>query len=693
MTPGQSVRRAQAVLSVAAAVSALAWGGFGAAAVLAAAASVDLWIGLGRTVRQLVPAAGYMAGLAAFAVSLWRYRRVTSRSAVALWIEERRPELGFALVTALEPSVSQMPIVPQIGLAGTALSRGLRAVARPIAALLLTFVILGALPQPVVRRVVTAQPGDVLDRPEVGASPLAAIVTTVQPPAYTGLPRQVIENPSLIAVLVGSDVTVEGAGSASEVTAEHRVVDGSRPNGELPRAGQRVPVTAAGGRWNVAFVMPDSAVVLELSAGENRRVIAFDPVPDSLPAVSLVSPDRDTVLREARGRAELHADARDDFGLESLWFEVIVSSGEGESYAFRSLIVGRVAVQAARSGVARAILPLDSLGLGPGDVVHLRAVARDGNSVSGPGVGVSETRAFRVARAGEYDTTAVVTLPPIEPDTSVLSQRMLIMLAESLVARRAELGRDAFVRESEAIGRDQARLRRRVGEIVFMRLGAEEGEHGHGVAPEGGRGGGELTPTELLAAAEAAAQGAAGEALDFHGDETPVVAINRPLLEAYNAMWDASGELNVGDPARALPHMYAALDAIQRARAAERIYLRGRPPSVVVDVDRVRLQGKRDDARPIGESVAEGHPASALPSRVERIIALAIAGDPGAADSALLLRADVLARHPVLAATLAEVSAALRGGSDATVALLRARRAVQDQPRARGTLLPWGIGW
>lgn len=682
----------------AAGASAVLWGGCGAATVLVTAGAADLWIGLGRPLREVVPAMAWLCGLVAFAAAAWRYRRVTSLEAVSLWIEERRPELGFALVTALEPRMTQaplMPLIPQIGFVGTALSRGLRAAVPPVVGLVAAVATLGALPDPIVRRVTAARPGDALDRPARGASPLASIVATVTPPRYTRLPPQVNENPSSVVVaLVGSDVTVEGVGPAPKVVAERTSSEDIGPPAVVvaERTGGRVPVATAGGRWTAAFVMPDSAVVLELTAGLDRRVVAFDPVPDSVPVVRIVSPARDTVLREARGTVRLLADARDDFGLESVWFELIMSSGEGESFTFRSLTLGR-GTGAGKTGAAHATLLLDSLGLGPGDVVHLRAAARDGNTVSGPGLGVSETRTFRVARAGEYDTTAVVTLPPIEPDTSALSQRMLIMLAEALAARHAQLARDAFVRESQAIGHDQTRLRRRVAEIVFMRLGGEQGEHGHDAARERAGGGAEMTPAELLAAAEAAAQGAAGEALDFHGDETPVVAINRPLLEAYNAMWDAARELNTGEPARALPHMHAALDAIQRARAAERIYLRGRPAPIVVDVARVRLQGKRDDARPVGAPASQPGSDSAAPWRVERIIALAIAGNPAAADSALVLRAAVLAGHPALAAALAEVSAALREARDATDALLRARRAVQDEPRARGTLAPWGVGW
>ena len=57
-------------------------------------------------------------------------------------------------------------------------------------------------------------------------------------------------------------------------------------------------------------------------------------------------------------------------------------------------------------------------------------------------------------------------------------------------------------------------------------------------------------------------------------------------------MWSASGELEIGEPGKAIPFMKKALDALRAARSAERIYLRGKTTAVVVDIDRVRLQGK-----------------------------------------------------------------------------------------------------
>ena len=397
----------------------------------------------------------------------------------------------------------------------------------------------------------------------------------------------------------------------------------------------------------------------------------------------------------------LTAEARDDLGLADLRFEYIVSSGQGESFTFKSGVLGSRQANGSRTAVLEATALLDSLSLKPGDIVHVRAVARDRNSLSGPGIGASETRMLRIARPDEYDSLSIEPLPPLPGDTGLLSQRMLIQMAEELQERRPRLERPVVIDESRAIGVDQARLRRQVGEIIFMRLGGEpSGEHSHeGESPEQHASHappeGRLTPEQLLAAAEAATNRDMSEALDFHGDETPVVAVNRPLLEAYNAMWDAGRELEIGEPDDALPHMRAALDAIQRARTAERIYLRGRAPAVIVDVARVRLAGKRegvDPARvqPPADPVA---PFARRQARFDAALDRLAAHDPSAADTLALLRLDALEDDPAFATAIGAAIDALRAGHDATDALVRARRMLAGESEVRRTLPLWGGEW
>ncbi|MBX7119077.1 MAG: hypothetical protein K1X31_08795, partial [Gemmatimonadaceae bacterium] len=534
-------------------------------------------------------------------------------------------------------------------------------------------------------------PGDALARAGSAAGaagdPLATLVVRVTPPAYTGLRAQAFDDPSAVPALVGSQVTIEGLGPAGGTGG---AADGVR----ALVGGRELPAVSAGERWRVALAVPAEPLGVQLRAGARERVLVIEPVADSIPTVHLERPARDSVLRAATGEVTLSAEVRDDHGLADAAFEYIVSSGAGETFTFRG---GRIAARTFGAGTARARLEgtvrLDTLKLGPGDLVHLRAVARDRNDVTGPGIGASETRTLRIARPEEYDSVAVDPMPPSEPEKNALSQRMILELTQDLDRRSRRLGPAATTREARRIAVDQTKLRKRVGEIVFTRLSEDQGEHAH-FAGDGHEHGQErpLDPDQVLAAAERAANVDPTRTLEGEGDETPVVAINRPLLEAYNHMWSASSALETGDPHAAIPWMQRAIEALQRARAAERIYLRGRPPRVVVDLAKVRGTGKEkgsSNARLAREAL---DPARA--ARLARFDALlgGVAADPAsAADRLLLLRLDLPATERAAAEALTAAADAVRRGGDVTGPLQRARRALVGAPERADALGPWGM--
>jgi hypothetical protein len=308
----------------------------------------------------------------------------------------------------------------------------------------------------------------------------------------------------------------------------------------------------------------------------------------------------------------------------------------------------------------------------------------------------------------------------------VISQRMLIMLTEALDKRRPTLARKTLLSESRQIARDETRLRKRVGDIIFQRLGdnptgeesrnpaeappsdstvsASDSMRGDSIRRATARAG--RTPRDVAVAdsadsaraallrAASAATGTGDEILDFEGDETPVIAINRPLLEAYNAMWEAGRELEQGETGRALPPMRRALAAIQRARQAERIYLRGKPPAVVVDLARVRLTGKDHGAASTRLPRVPLDPAAAR--RAERLAAaieLASRNPAAAIDSIVMLRVESLDAAPQLGAALSEALAAMRNGRDATTSLARARRIADGGVHGVGDVGAWSGVW
>ena len=683
MTALERVASARRTLGAAVGARALLWAAALAASLFAIAGIADWLVGAPRAVRALALPAAILLALAAASYAIWRGRGVRSLDAVALWLEERVPELRYALVSALDAPQPSPTLEREVAVVrwSSVMRRAMgHALLPPLLVLAAAITLLLALPAGVRARISEPRAGDALLRASGTPSPmrnrLSPLVGEVVPPAYTGEHHLIIDEPSSVEALTGGHIIIRGQGAAAGITA--RV--GGVPAQPRDSADQ----------WHLDIIVPAKPAALELHDRSYSRIVIVAPHADSLPVVTLSAPARDTVVRTPTGALPLGAIATDDYGLDAGWFEYIVSSGEGETFTFRSGIIHRVDAGNARAAKLSGSLNLDSLQLKPGDLVHVRAVARDRNNVTGPGVGVSETRTLRIPRASEYDSISIEGAPPPDVDSSQLSQRMLIILTEKLQARRTKLARADVVKESQAIGSDEARLRQHVGEIVFARLGKEQGTEDAGSNSAGAA---HLTPDQLLAAANAATQASAG-ATDFQGDETPVVAVNRPLLEAYNALWDASRALEVGEPGTALPPMRIALAALQRARNAERLYLRGKSPVVIVDINKVRLAGKRDDATS-SSRVARAPLDSSAERRAQRFDAAlnGLVPNPTAAiDSLLALRVDALESAPSFAAALAAAIDALRAGHDATDALVHARRIALGITVAR-IESAWGGAW
>jgi hypothetical protein len=236
---------------------------------------------------------------------------------------------------------------------------------------------------------------------------------------------------------------------------------------------------------------------------------------------------------------QLNATATDDIGLVAGHFEYLISTGSGEVFKARTITTPIVDFNGSRNRTISATLDLATLQLQGGDVVSMRAVATDGNTLTGPGIATSDTRTIRIARAGEYDSMAVLAAAPMPLDTSALSQRMLIAMTERLVRDQPKLTREELVRRSTDIGDQEDRIRIRVQEIL-------EGEaHAHEEPPEPGE------PPPTLEEEEPA-----------DGERPPE---NSDLRTAYNALWDAVRSLKIAEPGPALPPMRVALAALDRA--------------------------------------------------------------------------------------------------------------------------------
>ena len=646
MTARDRVLRARTILQATIAGSAILWAAGALLAVIVLSAVADLVIGLPLEFRRaVVPGAVVAAVGAAFAIA-WRGRRARSLERVALYIEERAPALNFALVTAsTEPAEPAPPeldrVIRSVDVAAVLRPPVRRAISRPLPGLLLSILALLSLPAATRDRVLRPRPGDILARPNARAplaSRLTPLVARVEPPSYARQRAFTLEDPSAVAALVGSQVELRGRGAA----------DGTLDSLTASLGNVALPITATGDTWRITLPMPRTPAIVRLGDRSYSRLVALEPRVDLPPVVTLLEPVNDSTYTAARGTVAFVARANDDLGVGSAAFELRHTSGSGERFDTRRWTAAVAATRGARATNLRLALRLDTMRLQPGDVIHVRAIAVDENTISGPDTGVSDARTIRIDDPSARDTIRIDPSRAAPLDTSIISQRMLILQAESLMARRPRLAATAYREQSVRLGARQGQLRDRVESVI------SDLENIQGV-------------------------GFAGR-----------TSVSGLLRDAATAMLDAETELAVAQVGAALPHMRRALRALEEARRTNRLYLRGTIPIDNVDLAKVRLKGE-DSATvaPRQPRPAPNDARRALLTRLDRAATLLGRAPAQAADSLTVIRVDALTAAPDAAEPIGRALDALRRGSEYRTALASARRKLQRATEATPSLGPW----
>jgi hypothetical protein len=656
MTARERVRRTQRILGAAAVTQALAWGFAVTLTIVAVISLLSFAIPSLRNDSGLTEIIALVLGVTVAGTLLWRSRHFASTSRVALWIEERVPELHYSLVTALEQRGSPFAEGMEQTIARQNVGRVTAAALRRGVFFALGAVAVAALLLYVSPSAAFGRSGTLSRLGRFGGastipagSRLDDIQVQITPPAYAGGRTTTLDDPSSITALTGSSVTIRGQGSSSGLTASGTT-----------------RISESGGRWTVSLQMPAKPAALTLKDRSYERILVLDPRPDAPPKITLTSPVRDTTLRTPRLVVQLNAAATDDIGLASGYFEYMITTGSGEIFKARTVTTPVVQFNRARTGSLTATLDLASLKLGEGDVVSMRAITQDGNTLSGPGTATSDTRTIRIARAGEYDSLAIEAAAPQPLDSSAVSQRMLIVMTEHLVRDQPKLARPELVKRSTEIGDLEERIRRRVHEILTE------------------------NPEEVV-------EQKAGDSLatveEMEAPEEITGAKNPDLVSAYNALWQAVRSLQIAEPTPALPPMRVALAALDRARLANRLYLRGVPPKIIVDLKRVRLSGKEKGSSNTRTPRSFADSARVrLPARFNAAIDLIEKQPARAVTELALMRVEALPSLPEFAAALGEATDAIRAGRDATLPLLRARRALDGPPSVTPGLPQWTGG-
>jgi hypothetical protein len=448
---------------------------------------------------------------------------------------------------------------------------------------------------------------------------ITGIEVDIVPPGYTAGPSQRVQNPDRIDALAGSVLRVTVRAAAQRVVVE--TVSGAY---DMTSAGERTFTTSirADADGFISFEPRNASG----NAG-TRQLIGLSVRPDQTPRVTITAPARDLFLPHGEQSIDVAVTSTDDHGLTSLRLTFTRISGFGEQFTFtESEIPLTVERTNARAWSARARWQLQPLALQPGDMLVYRAIATDAR----PGAAPTESDTYLVEIVAANAVASGGLSTDEELDRYALSQQMVILLTERLLAQRASLPAEEFAVQAQTLAAAQRRVR---AEFVFM-IGGELEDAALGE---------DHAELHEETHAQVDAEMAEGRLANQGRIE---------LARAINAMSLAAANLARVDMQPALDAERQALTHIQRAFARTRYILRALTERERVDLAR-RLTGV------LGDAVRDRRP-QAMPTVDPRVNALRAA----LVETASLAAAPVTRENAARAATLAQTVLRADAASD-----------------------------
>lgn len=369
---------------------------------------------------------------------------------------------------------------------------------------------------------------------------------------------------------------------------------------------------------------------------QQQRVIAVHSIkviPDEAPKISLVAPQ--ATITEIKSQSEnskptisTQAVISDDFALSKVEILASVAKGSGESVKFRDSVFAFDTINTIDGQqVYSKEWDLSALGMEPGDELYFSVKAWD-NRENQPQLTQSSTKIIRWL-GEDIDTvfsegTVIDNMPAY-----FKSQRQIIIDTKALIAQRLALTEQEFNHTSQALGEAQADLKHKYGQFVgdevsgitrTMEDGASQQQNNEHDAEEPHEEHEEHGEHEELTAVshdEHNHEGTHSTTEDKTGyqsvieqfghahGETDVAIFKTPggieqnprvmMKRAIAYMWQAEGQLRLHRPQDALPFEEQALIWLNRAKKAERIYVKRlgfEPPPVS---EQRRYQGELTD--------------------------------------------------------------------------------------------------
>lgn len=439
--------------------------------------------------------------------------------------------------------------------------------------------------------------------------------------------------------------------------------------------GQRIALQRDGDTWRATHGLAKSTLYRVVAAGTEAqppsKLRRLDAIPDRAPQVKVLAPDRGlSLVAVGQTRWALAFEARDDYGVAATaTLKLTLAQGSGENIAFKEQAMTLHGTGPATARRFAASLDLKALGMAVGDDLIAQLTVRDTRAPT-PQTAQSPGLILRwPADLGEESTGLEGLVKKVMP-AYFRSQRQIIIDAEALQKQKRGLAADTFVTRSDAIGVDQRILRLRYGQF----LGEEaEGEpqppptsdtvddhadddgHDHAGTPTAAQ-----DDHDHATSASGASFGREADVLEAYGhthDHAEAATLLDPdtratLKKALDQMWQSELHLRQGQPDRALPFAYKALEYIKQVQQATRIYLARVGPELPPIDETRRMGGDRKGigSRALGPLAPMPDDVDAAPARAWR----ALANDRAPADGA-----DLDALHTWLRTNEARVPDAL----------------------------------
>jgi hypothetical protein len=555
-------------------------------------AGVLVWLVL----RPALPVVGVAIALAAAAAAVrallgdrftpgwWRRRPL-----LADRVEQSAPECRNVLVTAAElaedSTRSTPPIRARIFADAAAIARALDPRAlfparRQIASLALVTGLVGLAAWWSGLTRGAGAPESTSSRTSIPAASIQEIQVVIVPPSYTGRPEQRLIDPARVDAMAGSRVRLLVRGNAARMNLE--MAAGIRP---LERTGEDWSAEFGAGLddYLAIHAMADSG------GTDARRLVALSVAPDQAPRVRVTVPGRDLFFTTVPESLPIVVEAADDIGLASIRVRYTAVTGSGEQFTFTEQDVPLSVTRTdARQWSARGTWAVGRLRLTPGDMLVYHAVAVDNR----PAAPASTSESFVLEMVAPGAIAAEGFAADDERDRYAVSQQMVILKTERLIAARGTMPTDSVSAAARTLAAEQRRVR---AEFVFM-MGGELEEADDSLA-------GTLLVDE---AAEAEAE----------DDVLAGRLQNRGRIEmqrALRAMSRAASALVEANLPRALADERVALDNLMRALSRSRFLLRALTQREQLDLERRltgTLTGAGPERRPPGDAPADPRTAA-----------------------------------------------------------------------------------